>query len=370
MNANRALRLPNCRILRSAGFAGLLALAQVFAPAASGEPIAKQLFGSKALPADMKPKAVGFYSKGCLAGGIALPVDGPDWQVMRLSRNRRWGHPDLIRIIEELSIKAKQDGWNGLMVGDISQPRGGPMLTGHLSHQVGLDADIWFMPMPDNRLTLEEREETSAISVLKPGTFYVDDALWTDAHMKLLRHASKFPEVQRILVHPGVKKKLCDTVTEDRAWLSKIRPFYGHHYHFHIRIRCPEGSENCRPQTEVGSSSGCDSSLAWWFEEALKPKPAPKNAQPVKRKEMRLADLPPACNGILEASAKPESQAEHRIQAVGFVAPEIEIPKVDAAAILASKPIEASNASGRLSGANGNQSNIPIPTPRPKREQD
>lgn len=341
--------------------------AQAFAAPAFGEPTAKQLFGSQALPADMKPQAVGFYSKGCLAGGVALPVDGPDWQIMRLSRNRRWGHPQLVGIIEELSIKAKADGWNGLMVGDMSQPRGGPMLTGHLSHQVGLDADIWFMPMPDNRLTLLEREETSAVSVLKSGTFYVDDARWTDAHMKLLRHAAKFPQVQRILVHPGVKKKLCDTVKEDRAWLSKIRPFYGHHYHFHIRIRCPEGSDNCRAQNEVGSSSGCDSSLAWWFKDALKPKPAPKNAKPKKRRQIKLADLPKACVRIVKASDIPEARAEHRIQAIGFVAPEIEIPKPDAAAILASKPIEASNANGKLSGAADNTVTIPIPTPSPRR---
>ena len=73
----------------------------------------------------------------------------PTWQVMRLSRNRNWGHPKLVAFLERLAEKAKKVGWNGLLVGDMSQPRGGPMLTGHASHQVGLDADIWLTPMPD-----------------------------------------------------------------------------------------------------------------------------------------------------------------------------------------------------------------------------
>ena len=54
---------------------------------------AKKLFASKRSPADLKARSIGFYSRGCLAGGVALPINGPAWQVMRLSRNRNWGHP-------------------------------------------------------------------------------------------------------------------------------------------------------------------------------------------------------------------------------------------------------------------------------------
>ena len=104
---------------------------------------AKELFGAVKLPALTEPASAGFYSKGCLSGGVAIPVDGPAWQVMRLSRNRNWGHPDLIKVLERLAVDGQKVGWNGLLVGDISQPRGGPMLTGHASHQIGLDADVW-----------------------------------------------------------------------------------------------------------------------------------------------------------------------------------------------------------------------------------
>lgn len=335
---------------------------------ALAETPAKVLFGSKSLPADLSSQAVGFYSKGCLAGGTAIPVDGPAWQVMRLSRNRRWGHPDLIATLEELSVNAKKAGWNGLMIGDMSQPRGGPMLTGHTSHQVGLDADIWFTPMPDKRLNFQEREELSAVSVLKANSIYVDDARWTPVFTNLLHEAAEFPQVQRIFVHPGIKKKLCDTVKGDRAWLAKIRPYYGHHYHFHLRIFCPEGSPGCKPQKEVGSDIGCGNVLDWWFKVALAPKKAAKpkkpEKKPVKPRQITLAALPKACTNVLNANEIAGDKAEYNIQEVSFSAPKIEIPRIDPAAILASKPIEASKSANSVHEL---EIPIPIPTPRPNR---
>jgi penicillin-insensitive murein endopeptidase len=321
--------------------AAALALVAMPAPppaSAADERPAKQLFGAQSLPADQAKEAIGFYSRGCLAGGIAIPVDGPDWQVMRLSRNRRWGHPDLVGLIEDFSQKAAKAGWNGLMVGDMSQPRGGPMLTGHASHQIGLDVDLWFMPMPDKRLTYQEREELSAVSVLKEGTHYVDDKVWTSRHARLLQIAASYPQVERILVHPGVKKKLCDTVSGSRAWLAKIRPFYGHHYHFHLRIGCPPGSDDCRKQAEVAAGEGCDKSLDWWFEEGLRPKKPAKAEK--KPRPILLSDLPAACAAVLAAEPVAADAATYRIRETAFRAPAIELPKADPLAILTSKPIE------------------------------
>ena len=142
---------------------------------AAAEPPAKELFGAATAPAPSDGAAViGSYAKGCLAGGSALPIDGPAWQAMRLSRNRIWGHPELVAFIERLAIGARGDGWPGLLVGDMAQPRGGPMRTGHASHQIGLDVDLWLTPMPDRRLTGEEREMISAVSMLAAGTRTVD----------------------------------------------------------------------------------------------------------------------------------------------------------------------------------------------------
>ncbi|MDB5619554.1 penicillin-insensitive murein endopeptidase, partial [Tardiphaga sp.] len=129
---------------------------------------AKELFGRKMLPSRSPPQVVGFYAKGCIAGAEALPINGPTWQVMRLSRNRNWAHPQMIDLLERLSAKAnKAAGWPGLLVGDMSQPRGGPMITGHASHQVGLDADIWLTPMPNRQLSRNEREEMSAVMMVR-----------------------------------------------------------------------------------------------------------------------------------------------------------------------------------------------------------
>src|SRR3569623_2130762 len=135
---------------------------------------AKQLFGRELAPAKLAPSSIGYYAKGCLAGAHELLVVGPYWQVMRLSRNRNWGNPALVAFLEKLAAKAHKLGWPGLLVGDMSQPRGGPMFTGHASHQIGLDADIWLPPMPDHRLSREEREELSAVMMVRDDRLDID----------------------------------------------------------------------------------------------------------------------------------------------------------------------------------------------------
>src|SRR5437660_9581732 len=111
---------------------------------------------------------------------------------MRLSRNGYWGHPDMVALVERLAAKAhKEAGWPGLLVGDMSQPRGGPMITGHASHQVGLDADIWLTPMPDHELTRAEREQMSATMAVAEDRKDVDPKVWTPAHTALIRAAAE-----------------------------------------------------------------------------------------------------------------------------------------------------------------------------------
>ncbi|MDP3895258.1 MAG: penicillin-insensitive murein endopeptidase [Mesorhizobium sp.] len=303
--------------LANAARAAALAILAVLACgiAANAEPLAKTLFGSQALPAATAAKSYGFYSKGCFSGGVAIATDGPNWQAMRLSRNRRWGHPTMINLIEKLSREAAQDGWPGLLLGDISQPRGGPMLTGHASHQIGLDADIWFTPMPDRKLSVNERENMSATSMVNEKTHLVIDRLWTKAHERLLKRAATYPEVERILVNPGIKKKLCETATGDRSWLRKVRPFWGHDYHFHVRIGCQPGSVGCRAQDAVPAGEGCDKSLAWWFTEEPWRKSGNPDA-PKARDVMTMKSLPPACREVLNAPA-PVSEAAVTVRGGG-----------------------------------------------------
>lgn len=288
----------------------VLSLCALSPQVAEAQQAAKEVFGRIPLPSVSAPQSYGFYTKGCISGAVAMPTDGPTWQAMRLERNRRWGHPKLIALLQKLSSEAVADGWPGLLVGDISQPRGGPMLTGHASHQVGLDADIWLTPMPNRRLTEQERRDTSAITMLKDNgnSLYVDPAKWSNSRAKLLKRAASYPEVERMFVHPGIKKVMCETYGADRAndfWMIKIRPYYGHHYHFHIRLKCPSDSANCKKQDPVpASGNGCDKSLDWWFTAEpwtpAKPKPGTK---PVKPRVVTVADLPNACTGVVGAPA-------------------------------------------------------------------
>jgi penicillin-insensitive murein endopeptidase len=263
---------------------------------------AKQLFGRKVEPSAQQPQAIGFYAKGCLAGGAELPVNGPTWQVMRLSRNRNWGHPELVALVERLSARVHRvAGWPGLLIGDMAQPRGGPMITGHASHQIGLDADIWLTPMPNRMLSRNEREEMSAVNMVRADKLDIDPHVWTPHHLDVIRAAALEPRVERIFVNAAIKKALCREARGNRSWLSKVRPMYGHNYHFHIRITCPAGSSECTPQTPPKDSEGCAASdLAYWFSDAvLHPKPRPKPPKPPH--QITLSELPPACRLVLKA---------------------------------------------------------------------
>jgi penicillin-insensitive murein endopeptidase len=264
---------------------------------------AKDLFARRATAAPMESRTVGFYSKGCLAGGEALPITGPTWQVMRLSRNRNWGHPSMVRYLQRLSQRGAKVGWRGLLVGDMSQPRGGPMPSGHASHQVGLDADIWLSPMPDHEYTPAEREGTSATMVVAPDRLDVDPSVWTPAHVGILKAAAEDPQVERIFVNAAIKKALCrETASTNRTWLQKIRPYWGHDYHFHVRLHCPSDSPDCKPQPPVPAGDGCGKELDGWFTDAiLHPKPEPPNPNAPKPKYLTMSDLPAACRSVLLA---------------------------------------------------------------------
>src|SRR5271154_5936774 len=268
---------------------------------------AKELFGRKVLPAAMPTKVIGFYSKGCIAGAQPLPIYGPTWQVMRLSRNRNWAHPEIVALLERLSAKVHKDaGWPGILVGDMSQPRGGPMFTGHASHQVGLDADVWLTPMPGRTLSRNEREETSAVMMVRADRLDIDPNTWTPEHLMLIRDAAQEPSVQRIFVNAAIKKALCREAKGDRSWLSKIRPMYGHDYHFHIRITCPAGAKQCEPQTPPADGEGCSAAdFAYWFQDSvIHPKPSTEPPKPSHG--ITLAQLPPDCRQVLAApDAKP-----------------------------------------------------------------
>jgi len=268
---------------------------------------AKVLFGGESTPAIGPPQSIGSYERGCLSGAVAMPADGPNWEVMRPSRNRAWGHPVLITFLERLAQKLPREaGWPGLLVGDIAQPRGGPMITGHGSHQIGLDVDIWLTPMANRRLSPDERDSISARDVVAADGKHIDPAAWRPQHHLLLEAVAREPWVERIFVNPAIKRELCREGGAP-SWMRKIRPWWGHNYHFHVRLFCPDGNSLCRDQAPPPPGDGCGKELDWWFtEEALHPPPSPP------RKPLLLGDLPSACASLVEPPAR---QLPHSIRA-------------------------------------------------------
>jgi penicillin-insensitive murein endopeptidase len=273
-----------------------LALACAAGPAAGQT--AQALFAGKPRPTLHAPTPIGGHSRGCIAGAAQLPETGPTWQAMRLGRNHHWGHPETLAFVERLSREAVRAGWRGLYVGDIGQARGGPV-PGHASHQTGLDVDVWMLPPSRLDLTRADRERLSSISVKHPDERRVN-ANWTPAHQAILRAAARDPKVERIFVTAPAKLQMCaDAGPRDRAWLRKIRPWWGHDTHFHVRLSCPAGAPGCLDPDPIPPGDGCAEAI-WWVTEALEP-PDPAAPAPPARAPLRLSDLPAQCATVLNA---------------------------------------------------------------------
>ncbi|KAA9006976.1 penicillin-insensitive murein endopeptidase [Histidinibacterium aquaticum] len=260
--------------------------------------VAKEVFGYLSTASVQSSESFGGYSRGCQAGAVQLPETGPTWQAMRLSRNRNWAQPVTVDFVQDLSrFAATLPGWNGLYVGDMSQPRGGPMLSGHASHQTGLDADIWMRAPERLDLPPQARESISSISMRRAEGAYVNDN-WTPQHMALLRAAASDPRVARIFVFPGAKTWMCANETGNRDWLRKIRPWWGHHYHFHVRLSCPPGATGCEDQAPPPPGDGCDEAQGWVDRILNPPPPDPDAPSAPPRGPVTMAQLPAQCHDV------------------------------------------------------------------------
>ena len=292
-----------------------LVLLMLLAQPVSAESTAATLFSALRTPAPGPAVPVGTYSRGCAQGNIQLPESGPTWQAMRLSRDRDWGNPVLVSYLEDLSAKVTQFGWKGLYIGDLGNPRGGPMNSGHASHQMGLDADIWFLKPGSLTLSASDREQISSIAIRTNDQLRVNEN-YDDSYREMLKAAASDPRVDRIFVAAAIKIEMCKTATAaDAKWLQHIRPEANHQDHLHVRLKCPPGAAYCQTQTPTvkelsKGGSGCDETLMYWVSDAyLHPKPVkpsnpPKPPVPRKRtsRELLMSDLPAECTGVLNAN--------------------------------------------------------------------
>lgn len=292
-------------------FRALLCAALLLPAPAKAETLANKLFGAAQAPSKQDAMPIGSYARGCAAGLMELPETGPTWQAMRLSRNRHYGQPVMVQFLVDLSQEAKALGWGkGLYIGDISQPRGGPMTSGHASHQIGLDADIWWLAPKRLNLSVQERESISSIPMRSADQLSVTKSFGPKARA-LLKAAASDPRVDRIFVAAAIKIEICKTArNSDKKWLQKLRPVAGHDTHFHVRLKCPKGSRLCEAQTPTVAElskggNGCDDTLMWWVTDYLNPPKGsgkPKDPDAPRKKgprEYTMADLPGQCKSVL-----------------------------------------------------------------------
>lgn len=240
-------------------------------------------------PVQGKAQSIGGYSNGCIIGAQPLALKGEGYQVIRSARNRYYGHPQLLDYLTNLGKKTKAAGVPTILIGDMGMPAGGRFASGHASHQTGLDADIWFKFGPMDDETARNPAGLATIMVNR-STERVDDSLWNQHHTNLVKLAATDPRVDRIFVNPAIKVKLCQTAGSDRAWLRKIRPWYGHDSHFHVRLTCPADAASCENQAPVPAGDGCGEELYSWFE--------PKEASSTPKAKV-LPTPPVQCQMIL-----------------------------------------------------------------------
>jgi len=268
----------------------LVVLVAISANDATGKPPASNAWSRVAAPSAGPAAAIGEFANGCVAGAAPLPLDGPGYAVVRPSRKRFYGHPELVDFVERLGARAAAAGLPVFYVGDMAQPRGGPLPFGHASHQTGLDADIWFTADTRARPTAAERETPVLPSMLLPDLSGVDPARFGPRQVSLLRLAASDPRVDRIFVNPVIKLALCRS--DGGAWLRRIRPWWGHDDHFHVRLACPEGSPLCVPQRPAPDGDGCDAALEAWAHDQKLPNAAGPPAKPKP---------PAACRAVLNS---------------------------------------------------------------------
>ena len=249
-------------------------------------------------PTDTSSDIYGSYSAGCLDGAVSLAANSQTYQTMRIARQRYYGHPILIDFLKNYSETIVEKDLGILAIGDLSQARGGPMPGGHASHQIGLDADIWFKrftPKEREILSLENIDSIPAISMVNSDALTINEQEWTADNVDVLKIASTHNDVERIFVNYVIKKKLCEK-HKGEQWLSKLRPWWGHTHHYHVRLACPEGIELCKAQAPVDETDGCDETLDWWFSEEAQLKPAEDFD-----KKPRVIKLPLQCDEVYKS---------------------------------------------------------------------
>lgn len=237
-------------------------------------------------PTQSKSQAIGEYYNGCIDGAKKIAFDNPYFQVIRPQNKRFYGHPNLITFIENLATNANKNDLPILLIGDMGMARGGPFLRGHNSHQSGLDVDIWYR-MVDKRLPEKQLKSPYAINIVSDNWYETNKNYNNDIYT-LIKLAANDEQVERIFVNAAIKKQLCLDSHDNKEWLSKVRPWWGHNAHMHVRLSCPKDSPLCVKQQAIKKDHGCGEEIDSWINDIKNPKK--KKSSPPPRKEIKVSD--------------------------------------------------------------------------------
>ncbi|WP_045976577.1 penicillin-insensitive murein endopeptidase [Vibrio neptunius] len=250
-------------------------------------------------PSTQPPESIGSYANGCLSGAVDLPLQGEGYQVLRSHKQRYYAHPQAVSFIQRLANMVSQRLNTRILIGDISLPQGGRFSSGHSSHQTGLDIDIW-LKLADGELSSQQLSDPEPMSVVNLEQYQLVKKNWDERHFELIKMAASDEKVARIFVHPVIKDKLCtQEVSSERGWLRKVRPWWGHHYHMHVRLKCPDDNSQCQSQTAPPKGDGCGAELSSWKPQ---PKPAAAKADITQKKSKKPKIMPTQCIELLDRS--------------------------------------------------------------------
>ena len=185
--------------------------------------------------------------RGCIAGAVPLPADGPGWQVMRPSRNRAWGHPTSSTSSSAWprgqSLTAGRASWSATWASRAAADAHRPRLAPDRARRRRL-------AHADARPHAHARRARG--TCLRPSPCRT--GVWRSTRRFGRGQAALWSVVRRCSPRSSrpsstrPSRGRCRGSGRDRGWLAKVRPWYGHDDHMHVRLRCPADEPLCRDQ--------------------------------------------------------------------------------------------------------------------------
>jgi penicillin-insensitive murein endopeptidase len=242
-------------------------------------------------------ESIGTYNNGCFANGEKLPFSGNGYEVVKIERKRFYGNPELVKFIGDLGNTFEKKYNKKLLISDLSQENGGPMHGDHASHQIGLDVDIWNSFLPQRQiLTNKQRNNLKANEIVKSDGKTLTKN-WSEANEIAIINAATDERVDRIFVNPAIKNRFCKMYPKN-ANQYKIRAWWGHDKHFHVRLKCPKNSPDCTIENKLDiADNGCKpEQLNWWLSGEAYAELKKNKATKTKKFEKKL---PERCIGVV-----------------------------------------------------------------------